>query len=248
MVIFDGRISTRLVDYFFTRTLIQRARTAFILSKKELSSVLALGLKSNFKLLPNGIEQSHELRHRENSVTRIVFCSRIEKRKEVIKFIDLADAFRLSDIKFEIYGPDGGELHVVKREIENRELNNVLEYKGALAAQNVQKMLAEIDLLVLPSRDEPFPMVVLEALSVGTAVLIMPSCGIADALKNFDSSFVAETEDLAGLVETLNRHVSKGYSITSSSEIIAFCNQTFGIKSVIIGLMSEYEKAVNFED
>ncbi|NBX70905.1 MAG: glycosyltransferase, partial [Actinobacteria bacterium] len=69
--------------------------------------------------------------------------------------------------KFEIYGPDGGELELVRRELEIRNLSENVYYKGALQAEDVQKLLREIDLLVLPSRDDNFPMVILEALAVG---------------------------------------------------------------------------------
>jgi glycosyltransferase involved in cell wall biosynthesis len=246
MIISDGRPSTRLTDFLFTRKLIKKSQVNLVLSDTELSAVLALGIKSPCKVLPNGIAVGVNLNERNEPTNRIAFCSRLEKRKGVGKFIELADSFRDAGIKFEIYGPDGGELEFVQSEVESRNLGSILEYKGSLQADEVQSVLAQIDLLLLPSKDEPFPMVILEALAVGTPVLVMPSCGFAEKLKKFESSFVADTEDLYGLNDSLNRQKSGQYRNKSHMEIAQFCATEFGIKSVVDLLLGEYKKALSY--
>jgi glycosyltransferase involved in cell wall biosynthesis len=247
MIISDGRLSTRLTDFLFTRRLIKKSRINFVLSATELSAVLALGIKSPCKVLPNGIAVNINLKERNEPTNRIAFCSRLEKRKGVRKFIELADSFRDAGIKFEIYGPDGGELEFVQSEVKSRNLTSILEYKGSLKADEVQSVLAQIDLLLLPSKDEPFPMVILEALAVGTPVLVMPSCGFSEKLKRFESSFVADTEDLYGLNDSLNRQKTGQYRNKSSTEIMNFCAEEFGIQSVVNQLLGEYKKALSYE-
>lgn len=246
MIMSDGRLSTRLTDFLFTRKLIKKSRVNLVLSETELSAVLALGIKSPCKVLPNGIAVSVNLKERIEPTNRIAFCSRLEKRKGVGKFIELADSFRNAGINFEIYGPDGGELEFVQSEVKSRNLSNILEYKGSLQPDEVQRVLTEIDLLVLPSKDEPFPMVILEALAVGTPVSVMPSCGFAAKLKRFESSFVADTEDLCGLNDSLNRQNSSQYRNKSHMEIVQFCASEFGIESVANQLLGEYKKALNY--
>jgi glycosyltransferase involved in cell wall biosynthesis len=246
MIISDGRLSTRLTDFLFTRRLIKKSRINLVLSDTELSAVLALGIKSPCKVLPNGISVSVNQKERKEPTNRIAFCSRLEKRKGVGKFIELADSFRNTGIKFEIYGPDGGELEFVQSEVKSRNLSSILEYKGSLQADEVQSVLTEIDLLVLPSKDEPFPMVILEALAVGTSVLVMPSCGFAEKLKRFESTFVADTEDLYGLNDSLIRQKTGQYRNKSHVEIAQFCAAEFGIESVVNLLLGEYMKALSY--
>jgi len=247
MIISDGRLSTRLTDFLFTRRIINKSRVNLVLSDTELSAVLELGMQSPYKVLPNGIAVSVNLKERNEPTNRIAFCSRLEKRKGAGKFIELADAFRNTGVKFEIYGPDDGELEFVQSEIKSRNLSNILEYKGTLLPDEVQSLLTEIDLLVLPSKDEPFPMVILEALAVGTPVLIMPSCGFAGQLEKFESSFVATSEDLHGLIASFNQQKSSKFKNKSQYEIINFCTQEFGITSVTNQLLGEYKKAVNHD-
>ncbi len=92
-------------------------------------------------------------------------------------------------------------------------------------------MLMEVDLVVLPSKDEPFPMIVLEALAVGTSVLVMPSCGISMELKNFRSFFVSKSENTDGLVKSLEISMSRRNK-KERDEIMHFCREYFSIKGV----------------
>ena len=244
MIISDGRISTRILDFFLTRPLINKSKSNFVLTEIELNAISKLKIKSPARILPNGINVSSSNKSKSNQQKRVIFCSRLEKRKGVGKFIELANTFKDSSMDFEIYGPDGGELELVQSEISSRNLDGILKYKGALQAQQVQEVLLETDLLVLPSKDEPFPMVILEALAVGTPVLIMPSCGFAKALDNFESNFVSLTEDFAGLRTTFQKIVNDNFQSKSRSEIIDYCRENFGITTVVDRLSQTYENLI----
>ena len=244
MITSDGRLSTRFLDIFFTRPIINRSRTNFVLTQIELSAISNLRIKTPSRILPNGIAVKDSVKSISNLRKRVVFCSRLEKRKGIEKFIELADTFRDSAINFEIYGPDGGDLALVLTEIESRNLFGILEYKGALQAHQVQEMISEIDLLVLPSKDEPFPMVILEAMAVGTSVLIMPSCGFAKDLANFEPKFVAYTEDITGLFSNFQKQLDDGFHSKSRNTILSFCNESFDISSVVDRLVESYKNAI----
>jgi glycosyltransferase involved in cell wall biosynthesis len=225
-----------------------KSQISFVLTEFELSSVRELGIQSPCKVLQNGIKIGSDESEVRKEVKRVVFCSRLEKRKGVLKFVELADYFRDSEIRFEIFGPDGGELHQIDHEIRTRNLISNLEYKGSLRAENVQEMLRDVAVLVLPSKAEPFPMVILEALSVGTPVIVMPSCGFADRLEKFEPKFVAKTEDLSGLIEALIQQISANFLNKSRFEIINFCRNEFGISRVTDQLTGEYLRVINHEE
>jgi glycosyltransferase involved in cell wall biosynthesis len=244
MIISDGRLSTRVLDFILTRPLINRSKSNFVLTEIELNAISRLKIKSQAKILPNGINVSSPNKSKSNQKKRVIFCSRLEKRKGVGKFIELANSFKDSGMDFEIYGPDGGELELVQSEITSRKLDGILKYKGALQAQQVQKVLFETDLLVLPSKDEPFPMVILEALAVGTPVLIMPSCGFAKELEYFESNFVSPTEDFTGLRTAFQKIVNDNFQSKNRSEIIDYCRKNFGITTVVDRLTQTYEKFI----
>ena len=247
MIISDGRISTRLIDFYLTRPLINQSKTNLVLTETELFSLKSLKTKSPSRILPNGISIDSSKKLTNSSSNRVVFCSRLDKRKGIDRFIDLAETFRATDLIFEIYGPDCGELDFCRNEIVKRNLQNTLSYKGALPSEKVQEMLATSKILILPSKNEPFPMVVLESLAVGTPVLVMPSCGFAVTLSNFEEDYVAKSESTSALVESLTSQLS-GFEIHKSrDEIREFCSNTFGVRKVADELVATYKEAINLD-
>ena len=244
MIISDNRLITRLIDKVLTRPLINKSSTNLVLTTIELDAISKINIKSPSKILPNGIIVEQGEKKNAGSKNLIAFCSRLNKRKGIDKFIELATNYKNHGIKFEVFGPDGGELNFLTSEITSRKLDGILEYKGAINAEEVQPILKGFDLLVLPSKDEPFPMVILESLSVGTPVLVMPSCGIAPELKKFKSYFVSNTEDLDGLIEAVDAFLSET-NVNIAEEIVEFCIRNFSIQSVCAEIEKIYRNSIH---
>lgn len=245
MIISDGRLSTKVIDFFFTKPLLKRSQVTLVLTKIELIRLQEIKIKSHFEVLPNGIEvKSARLQQKERENKRIIFCSRLQKRKGIDKFVELAEHFNflLEEYTFEIYGPDGGELQSTLDAIKKRKLKN-LQYKGSLSPEEVSDVLKECDLLVLPSKDEPFPMIVLESLSVGTPVLVMPSCGLANELRQYAPELVAVEESLEGLISGIEALKNRTRLNKEVGELMRFCENSFGISKVADRLEAIYRKA-----
>jgi glycosyltransferase involved in cell wall biosynthesis len=244
MIIGDNRISTRIVDWIFTRPLATRSYANFVLTSEELSEIEKLRINTPLRILPNGISIGAEDYSDVGLRNRFAFCSRLEKRKGVEKFIQLADHFKNDGITFEIYGPDGGDLDYVRKKIDSSNLGEVITYNGSLPAHQVQEVLSQVDLLILPSKNEPFPMVILEAMAVGTSVLVMPSCGIASQLKQFRSWFVSRSEDIDGLIESVETYISSIH-LNERAAIQDFCKENFSIENVCSQLEKAYLESLN---
>lgn len=243
MIIFDGRVSTKITDFFFTRPLMNRSEANLVLTMKELEATKLLKVKVQSVILPNGISVETSSFERAKSDQRIIFCARLEKRKGVDKFIHLAKDFESTNLKFEIYGPDGGQLDLVREAVQQAGPSSGLQYNGAVKSDHVQDLLRNANLLILPSKDEPFPMVILEALAVGIPVLVMPSCGFAEILRNFNPNFVSKTESYSGLKSTFEVVLRNNFLENSPSEIALFCREYFGIKKVVDLLETNYARA-----
>ena len=245
MIVSDSRLSTRFIDSIFTKPLLNRSEITLVLTEIEFAQLEEVKIASKFEILPNGIDVKPVYQHQNNhEVKKIVFCSRLQKRKGIDKFIALAEHFESfsSEYIFEIYGPDGGELQVTLETIRTKNLKNIL-YKGSLSPEEVSVVLKESDLLVLPSKDEPFPMIVLESLSVGTPVLVMPSCGLANDLRRYAAECVAADESLDGLISGIEALKNRTRFNKEVGELMRFCENTFGISKVADRLEAIYRKA-----
>ena len=69
--------------------------------------------------------------------------------------------------------------------------------------QNVSQLLQTADLLVLNSHEEPFGLVLVEAMSSGTPVLAARTGGIPEIVKHGENGWLIEKADTAGLARKL---------------------------------------------
>jgi glycosyltransferase involved in cell wall biosynthesis len=83
-------------------------------------------------------------------------------------------------------------------------------------------------------------MIVLESLAVGTPVLVMPSCGLAETLRKFQENYVAKSESFNGLAESFSSLIDKNETMESRQEIREFCSNNFGIIKVTESLIATY--------
>jgi glycosyltransferase involved in cell wall biosynthesis len=86
-------------------------------------------------------------------------------------------------------------------------------------------------------------MIVLESLSVGTPVLVMPSCGLANNLRKYALEFVAVEESLEGLISGIETLKNRTRLNKEVGELMRFCENTFGISKVVDRLEAIYMKA-----
>jgi glycosyltransferase involved in cell wall biosynthesis len=232
MVIPDERRFTKILDFCLTKPLINRAHANLVLNANEEEKMMALGVKSEIVILSNGISISNS-REKPRSKTKIViFCSRLNKRKGIEKFIQLADISKELGFKFEIYGPDGGELDFITNQIREKKLDKIIEYGGSLSIDQVQEVLAKSDLLILPSKDEPFPMIVLESLAMGTPVMIDQSCGIETSIRAIDKNFVVNSSDIEEMQVKMRKILLKYEEKEAQKRLVDNANKCFSISNV----------------
>jgi glycosyltransferase involved in cell wall biosynthesis len=101
-------------------------------------------------------------------------------------------------------------------------------------------VLAQKSLLILPSLYDPFPVSVLEALSVGTPVLVNPSCGFSDILKSYDLRYVADKDSESSLYSAFLSFYNKPVSFQERLEIQEFTKMNFSIREVVERLVQIY--------
>ncbi|GAB3927741.1 XrtY-associated glycosyltransferase XYAG1 [Mucilaginibacter myungsuensis] len=110
---------------------------------------------------------------------KLVFFSRIDDKKGLDV---LFKALALVKRPYALTIAGGGDpifIDTLKKQAQNL---NILAHINWIGVQNENKfdMLAGHDIMILPSRDENFGNVVIESLSVGTAVIVSPNVGLSD--------------------------------------------------------------------
>jgi glycosyltransferase involved in cell wall biosynthesis len=139
----------------------------------------------------------------------VLFCARLHRRKRPLHFVRTAERLLAEgvDASFVLVGPDEGEGAAVAAAVARTGDPDRLRWEGPLPPSRTLARMQRASLLVLPSVDEPYPMSVLEALSVGRPVVVTDSCGLAPAVRETGCGVVVDSSEPALLdaVRTLLR-------------------------------------------
>lgn len=245
MIVKNPKLFYMLWDYLFTIRIFLHAAVVLPLQKNEELDLREFPINRSH-IVPNGIEISDSFQEMNNR-NGIVFMSRIHERKRPGIFLDasvlITDRGYPGNIG--IYGEDSGYLVQLLELLESKELSSW--YRGGVSHQQAIEILSASELLILPSYLEPFPMVVLESLIVGTPVVIMTDCGIADIVTELDPLFVCSSnpEDIA--INTY-KILAKYASIESRIELSVKARNVFSITRTIDGFNEAYAIATSGDE
>ncbi|TZF86217.1 glycosyltransferase (plasmid) [Pedobacter sp. BS3] len=192
----------KLFHYFIGKPLLQRCHF-HVTSEKEKQDICRLldpksiSVIPNFVLLEEGQETGNkrqETRSNKQEIFRLVFLSRVEEKKGLDKLFD-ALAWCNRPWELAIAG-DGqpGYLEQLKSQAAALGIDQHIRWLGHLGQEEKFTVLQQHDLLILPSHDENFANVVIESLSVGTAVLISTNVGLADYVQHKQLGWVCEAK------------------------------------------------------
>jgi glycosyltransferase involved in cell wall biosynthesis len=175
-----GPRTIRVLDALLTRRVLARAALTLWLTPQEREHLSTLGAP-RLAHLANAVDLDLP-RAEYRSPARVVYASRLAPRKRPTTFVEAAALVlrERQDTTFELWGPDEGELGRVERLIAALGIQDKCTYEGALPSEDIRhRLLPAVQVFVLPSLAEPFPMAVLEAFAVGLPVVMTSDTGIS---------------------------------------------------------------------
>ena len=168
-----------------------------VTSEREREAILKIIHPKSITVLPNFVKLSaHKLsvNNGPSTVLKLLFFSRIEEKKGLDI---LLNALKIVPVPcYLTIAGDGKEDYVLslKALASANNINDKINWLG-FRQENKFELLNEHDLFVLPSHDENFGNVVIESLSVGTAVLISEHVGLADYVKKNNLGWICKTDE-----------------------------------------------------
>jgi glycosyltransferase involved in cell wall biosynthesis len=224
----------RILDRLITTRILRRAQVVIALTETEANGLRRLGARPwSVRLIGNGVPASGTVAS-FNSTPLVIFASRLAERKRPLFFVRAAALVSRTypSARFELWGPDEGEAGKVEAEIRRLRLMERCSYNGPLTGEQTRALLMRAQVLVLPSRKEPFPMVVLEALSAGLPCVITDDTGVSQTLGNEGAAIVTDgtTEGIAAGILSLIESSQRWHAVSNSA--IRAANKHFAITSV----------------
>ena len=189
------------IDRLWTVRLLRAAATVLHLTpteRRELCAVGGPGLP--LRQLPNGVptQEVTASGQRSTALSEVLFLARLHERKRPEVFAEAALSLLRSGIRaqFTIVGPpEGADVGVdaIIAQARGEGFDEVfIRREPAVAPDLAAERMARASVYVLPSAREPFPMTVLEALSLGVPVIVCPDNGLADFVRTHTCGLVVE--------------------------------------------------------
>ncbi len=189
----QGKWKKRFCMTFGWRRLFDGAGRLHLGNTDEVEGIRPLGLRAKGVIIPNGVwPESIEAmpmpgrfraRHPEFADKKLlVFLSRLHFKKGLDYLIEAFDkaAERNPDWML-LIGGGGDEYRAeIERQVAMKRHCERIRMLGPVYGAEKLELLVDADLFCLTSRQEGFPMAVLDALSAGTACLISPGCHLPE--------------------------------------------------------------------
>jgi glycosyltransferase involved in cell wall biosynthesis len=175
---------------------------------KELINDISTYVSKKPYIVPNGID---DMKFRINdksklNTPRIVFLSNFRKSKGILEIIKAASILRDKGILFKlVLIGDSGDISInkLKSKVYRHNLTNYIDHIGPLYGIDKFKKLSESDLLVFPTTNEAFGLVILEAMQCGLPVISFNEGGIPSVIDNNKTGFIVDRENINILIEKI---------------------------------------------
>lgn len=192
------------LDAVATRKVLRDAGAVFYLTPQEREQLGAVaGPHLRLVRLGNGVPE-YPPAIQSPGPPEVLFVARMHPRKRPMAFVEMAKALLAAgiDARFTLVGPDAGEGPVLRAALRGE---SRIRWEGALAPAEIPRRMAAASVYVLPSVREPYPMSVLEAMSVGLPVIVTADCGLAPLLEETHSGIVTDpaVPAMAAAVESI---------------------------------------------
>ena len=224
------KIIVKVKDYFNNLNKFDKVIT---ISKWEIHLLLKLGCKKNKIIhIPNSIPKEFFTQKKSNQEKKVLYLGRIHPRKDIAT---LMKGFKNSnlekDYELEIIGIKEKEYYDYLLRLKEK-LNLKIKFSEPIfdLTEKIKK-IDSAEIIVLPSRFEPFGIVFLESMARGKITVATNTNGSKELIKNGKDGLIFEVGDYLKLREILNK--IKGKKLTNLKKQAVISAKKFQVSKIV---------------
>ena len=147
-------------------------------------------------VIPNGVRQIAHNEMRVHSPRRIVMAGRLSIQKNPLLAMEALALIKEMDWSLDVVG-DGPLKSDMRALAEELGIGERVTQHGWISSDRVAQLMAEADILLMPSLHEGLPMVAIEALQHGLAIVGSRIAGMRDIVEEGVNGFLCELSPAA---------------------------------------------------
>lgn len=153
-----------------------------------------------YTIIANAIDPAYfDIAIKAGTTNKIIYIGSIEARKNLLYLLNSIKVLKDKNIHFTLSVAGGFTDEIYKNEvlqfIDNNNLSGVVTLHGWVSQQEVSYMLAQSDILMLPSNQETLPMVIAESMSAAKVVVSTSIGGIPEMIEHQKDGFLFENKN-----------------------------------------------------
>ena len=171
---------------------------------------------SKVYICPNGIPQTPQtesISKKNNTIPHLLFLSNLLESKGVLVLLDAYSILKEKGYSFigEFVGSETKEIDTVrfKKEVEKRNLNDIVRYEGKKYGPEKHKYFKQADIFIFPTYYETFGLVLLEAMEHALPCISTNEGGIPNIIENEKTGYIVQKQsakEIAAKIEHLIKY------------------------------------------
>jgi glycosyltransferase involved in cell wall biosynthesis len=213
---------------------IWRGAAGIITVSEYTRSLIRQKYKIDPVVIPNGInmEKLNPAGLQVHRPPRVVFAGRFMPQKNLIELVEILALVQDLPWKCAMLG-DGPLLDEVKRTIAAHHLEERFDLPGWVTTDAVLAQFAQSDLLFMPSLSEGLPVVGLQALAMGLAIVASRAGGNVELVEPGSNGFLADPGDREAFSGALRSLLSDPKTLQNARQASRALAVRFDIKTVV---------------
>lgn len=243
------------VDIFFNQK--------FIDAHISVSNAVAKSYKKHLKLkkidtIYNIVQikkllQCYEKYQKQNKTPKLIMVGRLIREKGYNNIIEIFKILKQQKINciLNIYG-DGILKEQIKKKIKVNRLSKYIFVNNSISQKYLFKQIRESNILLMPSTHEGLPMVMIEAMVLGTCVIAFNVGGISELIKNRHTGILVPANNIKKFsIETIkiihNFNLQKKLSMNAQAKILNNFSEDILVKKTIDLYNKKLSLGCNYE-
>ena len=189
------------------RRMFEGAASTVVLGQKwrDFVCTQAPDVADRIVILPNATPRGPDRTTHAPGPTRILFLGRAWARAKACRSLSkLSSGLAVVPIGSRSIAGDG-DVEATRQRLANAGLSARVGAPGWVGPRDVERLLSQADILVLPSHEENLPMSVIEGMAYGCAIVATPAGSTADILATERNGLLVPPGDIEALTLALER-------------------------------------------